>query len=325
MTAKTISSAFVNSFKGLGFWSGTRHRHLLIMSLSPARESRFTEFFINLCVLVNFLLPLIAIYFLSQALSMRGDPQAAPVVAVLLSVSVWLFAVVGFSFYQRVLVWPKRAFDPREMAELFDDTAHGVLKATGMARWKLFAIALGQVAVTGLALYYSGSLRNGVLLLTIYLVILLPAGAALVLAAKVTRGCFTGNETFSEGDKALMGMRVTTDLAAVAALVVGFVVAAALTAIYLAYLAIFAIGAFILWRAFAAQSDHVNTAGLFDAPEKKSTRQWEDTSGLTHIAKDGRVFEAHTGALKGTVDDTGRVTDVSGDHVGQVGGDGRLR
>lgn len=324
MKIKSVTSPFVHSWQGLGFWSGFRHRHLLIMSLSPSKQSRFTEFFINLCVLVNFLLPVIPLYFLSQALSMRQDSQTAPFTAVLISLFVWLFAVVGFSFYQRVLVWPKLARDAREMAELFDDSSCGLLAVKGLARWKLFVIALGHVAITGLGLYYSGSLRNGLLLVTISAAILLPAGFAFFLAAKVTKACFAGNDTFSDADKTLMGMRLATDLTAVAALVVGFVVLAAFTAIYLAYMAIFVIGAFILWRAFAAQTDPVNTAGLFDAPAKKAPRQWHDASGSTHIDGDGRIAQAHTGSLIGTVDEAGRVTGASGDHVGQVGGDGKL-
>jgi len=324
MNIKSVTSPFVHSWQGLGFWSGFRHRHLLIMSLSPAKESRFTEFFINLCVIVNFLLPVVVIYFLSQALSLRQDPQAAPFTAVLIALFVWLFAIVGFSFYRRVLVWPRLARDPRAMAELFDDSSYGLLAMPGMARWKLFGLSLGQVAITGVALYSSGGLRNGVLLLTICLAIWLPAAISLVLAAKVIKGVFADNATFSDADKVLMGMRLTTDLTTVTALVVGFVVFAAFTAIYLAYLAVLVIGALILWRVFAAQTAPVNTVGLFDAPAKKTTRQWRDTSGSTHIDGEGRITQAHTGSLIGTVDEAGRVTGGSGDHVGQVGGDGKL-
>jgi len=294
------------------------------MSLSPAKQSRFTEFIINLCVLVNFLLPVIPLYFLSQALSMRQDPQTAPFTAVLIALSAWLFAIVCFAFYRRVLVWPRLARDPRAMAELFDDSSYGLLAMKGMVRWKLFCISLGQVAITGFALYSSGGLRNSVLLLTIYLAIWLPAIFSLVLAANVIKGVLADNNTFSDADKVLMGMRLTTDLTAVAALVVGFVALAAFTAIYLAYLAVLAIGAFILWRAFAAQADPINTAGLFDAPAKKTSRQWHDASGSTHIDGEGRITQAHTGSLIGTVDEAGRVTGASGDHVGQVGGDGKL-
>jgi hypothetical protein len=332
MITKTISSAFVNSYKGIGFWSGTRHRHLLIMGLAPAKQSRFTEFFFNLCVITNFLfsvililLPVITIYFLAQPGPMRQNPQAAPFEAVILSLYVGFFAVVGFSFYRRVLVWPKLARDPREMAELFDDSSHGLLTLKGMARWKLFGISLGQISITGLALYYSGGLRNGALLIAIYLALWLPAILAIVMAAKVIKGVYAGNETFGDADKLLMSMRVTADLSAVTALIVGLVVAIAFQVIYLAYLAVLAIGAFILWRAFAAQTDPVNIAGLFDTPEKKTSRPWQDTSGSTHINGDGRITEAHTGAFKGTVDNAGRVTSGSGDHVGQVGGDGKLR
>jgi hypothetical protein len=328
MITKTISSAFVNTFKGIGFWSGFRHRHLLIMGLSPSKQSRFTEFFLNLCVLVNFLLPVFAIYLLIQFIQAPPAgkaPQADPFEAVILSLYVGFFAVVGFSFYRRVLVWPRLARDPREMAELFDDSSYGLLTLKGTARWKLFGISLGQISITGLALYYSGGLRNGALLIAIYLALWLPAILAIVLAAKVIKGVYAGNDTFSDADKLLMGMRLTTDLSAVTALIVGLVVAVAFQVIYLAYLAVLAIGAFILWRAFAAQTAPVNTAGLFDAPEKKTTRQWQDTSGSTHIDGDGRITEAHTGAFKGTVDDTGRVTGASGDHLGQVGGNGKLR
>lgn len=43
-----------------------------------------------------------------------------------------------------------------------------------------------------------------------------------------------------------------------------------------------------------------------------------------HIDSDGRITKAHRGSLIGIVDDAGRVTGASGDHVGQVGGDGKL-
>ncbi len=262
---------------------------------------------------------------MTQAPSFGKDSQAAPIEAVVLSLYVGFFAVAGFSFYRRVLVWPRLARDPREMAELFDDSSYGLLTLKGMARWKLFGISLGQISVTGLALYYSGGLRNSALLLAIYLALWLPAILAIVLAAKVIKGVYAGNDTFGDADKLLMGMRLTADLSAVTALIVGLVVAIAFQVIYLAYLAVLAIGAFILWRAYAAQTDPVNTAGLFDTPERKATRQWQDTSASTHIDGDGRITEAHTGAFKGTVDAAGRVTGASGDHVGQVGGDGKLR
>jgi hypothetical protein len=324
MNIKSVASPLVHTWQGLGFWSGTRHRHLLIMSLSPAKESRFTDFFINLCVLVNFLLPVIPLYFIIQVLLMRNEPGVAGFTAVVISLFFVPLAVVVFSFYRRVLVWPSLARDPRETAELFDDSAYRLLATKGTARWKLFGITLGQTGITGFALYSCGGLRNGALLLAVYLAIWLPAIAAFWLAAKVTKGAFTGYATFSDGDKILMGLRVTTNLTLVTAIIVGFVVGAAFAAIYVAFAVVLAIGAFVIWRAFAAQTDPVNTAGLFDTSEKKAMRQWQDTSGSTHIDAAGRITEAHTGSLIGTVDDTGRVTGVSGDHLGQVGGTGKL-
>lgn len=325
MITKTISSTVVNAYNGIGFWSGFRHRHLLIMGLTPANQSRFTEFFFSLCVIANFLFPLTAIYFLSQAPSFGKDPGAAPFEAVFLSLYVGFFAVVGFSFYRRVFVWPRLVVNPSETAELFDDSSYGLLARKGAARWKLLGISVGQISLTGLALYYSGGLRNGTLFAAIYLAFWLPAIIAVILGVNVIKGIYAGDDTFSRADKFLMGVRLTADLSAVTALIVGLVVVIAFQVIYLAYLAVLAIGAFILWRAFAAQTDPVNTAGLFDTPEKKATRRWRDTSGSTHIDGDGRITEAHTGAFKGTVDDIGRVTGAAGDHIGQVGQDGKPR
>jgi hypothetical protein len=75
----------------------------------------------------------------------------------------------------------------------------------------MFALLLGQAAVTGCSLFYiTDHLIRGPLV--IYLTVWLPAIIVLLMAVKTVKSFYARNDYFSPIDKALMGVQLSTSL-----------------------------------------------------------------------------------------------------------------
>lgn len=317
MSIKSITSPFVHTWQGLGFWSGFSLRNRLIATLKPAKESQVTNIIMGLCVIVSALVPFTAAYELVRTAPAFREQEAA----ISFSTAVAFIAVISFAFIRRVFVWPGLSLPAHETAQRFEEASFAMLATSGSTRWKLIGLSVAQAAITVSAIVYvKQNLIGGALV--IYLAVWLPALIALAGAVALTRTYHAGGDSFSDGDKALMGLQVSMNLTVVASIVATILVYAATIILGLA---IFIVAGLILWRAFAGRTDPANTDGLFESAKAPTDTQWRDTSGATHVAGDGSVRQAHTGVLLGNVDATGRVIDSDGSYKGSVGGDGQLR